>query len=182
MGTVVSVHGGTAVSETLPEEKENTSPHETIPRMMEFSSRVPDLAWALLDIRPGIMQMNADTVKALIYEALASWNTSQSSVPGNEVQLSRFYVHLETKGFSSPEGSYKPIVEDLALVHEKEFADPSMHGYVDIAMIAQRNPQSGVVALAPKKGNENAPDEWVEIENLQTYRDSLVKLLSRYKI
>jgi acetylornithine deacetylase/succinyl-diaminopimelate desuccinylase-like protein len=181
MCTIVSIHGGTAMSDILPEEKEEMPPHETVPRMMEFSSRVPDLAWALLDIRPGNPHVDVDHVKKNMEEALAAWNT-QNNVPDKYVKLARFFVHLETKGFSSPEGSYQPIVEDLAPVHGREFADASMHGYVDIAMIAERNPQSGVVALAPKKGNENAPDEWVEIENLQTYRDSLIKLLSRYKI
>lgn len=154
------------------------TPQQGLPPMYLNAGRVPDVAWVLIDIRPGDSSINANRIKTVIESSLVEWNTRLT----HPVTLTKWHVQFEGPGFHSTASKDHKDVSCFAPVHNNHFADPSCHGYYDVALLASRLPETTTICLSPKSGNKQGPDEWVDIQGLLTYRDSIKELLTQRKI
>ncbi len=176
---VAALHVG-LLKDTIPASPNtdaDISPEQLIPEMRHAANNVPNVAWALVDIRPGDPTINPTSIEDMIEHLIGVYNAEHDK----DITLEQFYTRFAVAGYHSPAGSYDVISRHFERVHEGRESDANVRGYIDVAMIHGNQPTSGCVCLAPLKANEHSPDEWVDIASLLAYRDGVVRLLSDYQ-
>jgi acetylornithine deacetylase/succinyl-diaminopimelate desuccinylase-like protein len=93
-----------------------------------------------------------------------------------EISMVRYDVHLEMPGFSSDPEALARLSRPFSALHKGRCAHPAKTGYIDVALISGRD-GTPAMCMGPVKGGAHAPDEWVDLESLQTYQDGLTALL-----
>ena len=142
------------------------------PTMLATANRIPDVAWALIEVRAGGADLTATWLRAEIEAALADFNRAKPF----SVELERLSVHFELAGYDSRGASLDPIRRCFHAVHQGAHSDAGSAGYIDIAMLAAER-GSGAVCLGPLSGGAHGPDEWVDLASLLAYRDGMEQLL-----
>lgn len=164
-----AIHAGSLAAEVVP------TGHGP-PPMLDTANRIPDVAWALVEVRPGGPEVSAGGLHQQAQAALSAFNTGAE----HDARLARFDVHFELTGYQSGESAITPFVRHFSHLHGGEHSDPGTSGYVDIAMLAGER-GCGAVCMGPLSGGAHAPDEWVDLEGLGAYRDGMVALLADRK-
>jgi acetylornithine deacetylase/succinyl-diaminopimelate desuccinylase-like protein len=146
-------------------------------------NKIPNTAWAKIDIRPGTSDLTIEHLKHVIETSLEEWNI-RSSEPKEPAYLSQFHTSFAYPGYSSKHhGTDNPIFSAFAPIHaNSDKHDPGESGYLDVAILAALYPQTTCVLMAPLGGNAHKPDEWTSISSTITYRDCMVDLLKRFQI
>jgi acetylornithine deacetylase/succinyl-diaminopimelate desuccinylase-like protein len=145
------------------------------PPTLATPNRIPDAAWALLEVRSGGEAVSATALEAEVHTSLTAFNDGRE-IPA---MLERLTVHFALPGYASAPSAVAPFEVAFGHLHEGERCAPSAAGFIDVAMIAAER-SCGAVCLGPLGGNGHAPDEWVDLESLEAYRDGVVRLLSRH--
>lgn len=164
---IAAIHAGTGLS---------SSTVGGSPKIDYCANRIPDSAWALLELRCGGPGIDARTVRECIDDALGEFN----ALGEKHVTVRSFSTHFELPGFNSTPSELACFETAYNDLHSGEYADPGATGYLDVALLVDRH-DSAAVCLGPRKGNEHAPDEWVDVQSLLSYRDGTIKLLSKYE-
>ena len=160
----------------LPTSDSDVNPEKLIPDMRHAANNVPDVAWALVDVRPGDADVTPAALEQCITDSIDKYNTENDK----HIELAQFFVRFHVDGYHSPEGSFDAIQRHFATVHNGAISNPSERGYIDVAMISSQLPNAGCVCMAPLKANDHSPDEWVDVASLMDYRDGIVRLLNDY--
>ena len=163
---VAAVHAGSLVDE-VPAGRRGPPPLSDTP------NRIPDVAWSLVEVRPGGPELSAEGLEAQAQAALAAFNAG-ADFPA---RLDRFDVHFELVGYQSGPEAIAPFVRHFGHLHGGAHSDPGNSGYIDVAMLAAQR-QCGAVCMGPLSGGAHAPDEWVDLAGLTAYRDGMVALLA----
>lgn len=142
------------------------------PRTMATPNRIPDAAWALLEVRTGGDAVSATTLEAEVRAALARFNAGRP----HAAALERLSVHFALPGYASAHAAVAPVERCFSGLHAGQRCPPSEAGFIDVAMLADER-GCGAVCLGPLGGNGHAPDEWVDLDSMERYRDALVALL-----
>jgi len=166
---VAAIHAG-----SLPAD---TTLHSGPLVVEAIPNRIPDGAWALLELRTGAREVTATEVRRVIEDALSRINHKQSM----RVDLVRYDVHLEMPGYASEARALQRLTRPFQSLHHGRCADPNNTGYIDVALISGRD-GSPALCMGPIKGGAHAADEWVDLESLQTYQEGLLSLLSQQAV
>ncbi len=142
------------------------------PQTEAIPNRIPDGAWALLELRTGSPAITAQGLREVLESSLARHNQGEALA----VRLARFDVHLDMHGFASEAEALRPLTQPFDHLHCGVVADPAETGYIDVALISGRD-GSPALCLGPLKGRAHAPDEWVDLSSLAAYRNGLVDLI-----
>ena len=161
---VASIHAGSRVE--APADERGPPP------MRATANRIPDVAWALVEVRAGGPEIHAAALQAQAQAALDAFNTGRDQ----PATFERFDLHFELTGYASGEAAIAPIARCFHDLHGGRRSEAAHSGYIDVAMLASER-GSGAVCMGPNSGGAHAPDEWVDLESLRTYRDGMVRLL-----
>ena len=145
------------------------------PNTVATPNRIPDAAWALLEVRSGGSAVSGAALEAEVRAALAAFNADRTC----GATLERITVHFSLPGYASDSDSVAPFESAFQDLHHGERCAPSAAGFIDVALLAAER-DCGAVCLGPLGGNAHAPDEWVDLERLEAYRDGVVQLLQRH--
>ncbi len=144
------------------------------PTLAAIPNRIPDAAWALLELRTGSDRVTGAAVKAVVEGCLARMNAAAGgALP---ITLAGFDVHLEMPGYASEATALRRLTAPFQGLHRGRCAEPSSTGYLDIALIAGRD-GSPALCMGPEKGGAHGADEWLDLESQARYRDGLVDLI-----
>lgn len=147
------------------------------PPTQAIPNRIPDAAWALLELRTGAPEVTAARLRRTIEDSLARLNAGQPM----PISLVRFDVHLEMPGYASEARALQRLTTPFAPLHGGRCAHPADTGYIDVALISGRD-GTPALCMGPHKGGAHAPDEWVDLASLQAYHDGLVRLLRQQPV
>ena len=140
-------------------------------------NRIPDAAWALLELRTGSPEVTGAQVQQVVQRTLDRLNKGQA-LP---IQLARYDVRLEMPGYASDPQALKRLTQPFQSLHRGRCAHPADTGYIDVALISGRDGRPAL-CMGPEKGGAHAPDEWVDLHSLQAYHDGLIDLLRQQAV
>lgn len=147
------------------------------PTIDHAANRIPNAAWALVEVRAGGGAVTAERLRAEVDRALAAFNADRT-LP---VEVFDWTVNFELPGYLSSRERLGPFEDAFAAVHQGAYADPGQTGYLDVALLVARC-NAAAICMGPLKGNEHAPDEWVAVDSLLRYRDGVTRLLARWRL
>lgn len=142
------------------------------PVVEAIPNRIPDAAWALLELRTGSDAATATALRQVIEDTLLRVNFG-TDLP---VVLERFDVRQQLPGYSSDPARLARVTQPFTSLHQGRIAHPSTTGYLDVALLCGRD-GTPALCMGPEKGGAHAPDEWVDLASLRAYKDGLVSLL-----
>ena len=145
------------------------------PTVLATPNRIPDVAWALLEVRVGDPSVTADAIRGAIEASLEAQNVGQEK----RLELSGVRVHLDMPGYTSDADLTGPLTKPFDALHHGRIAPVEETGYLDVALLCVRD-DSAALCMGPLKGGAHGPDEWVDIASLVQYRDGLVGLISQH--
>lgn len=148
------------------------------PEVITPANKIPDLAWGLIDIRPGSPKITALGLRRQIELWLESFNVNRSEE--TRARIERLHFTHEFNAYASSLYDMTEIVRSFEPVHKNRSSKAENYGYMDAAeLAAQRG--TALACIAPTKGKDHAPDEYVDLNSLITYRDACVNLLGYFK-
>lgn len=166
---VAAVHGGSLVPGTPigqgPPSIENTA------------NRIPDVAWALLELRAGSPEVSATRLRVELRRLVQQLNQGEE----HPIELADWSVHLDMPGYASPPAPAEALIAPFAPLHGGKRANPNTTGYLDVALVAVRD-GTPALCIGPRKDGAHGPDEWVELASLARYRDAMMELLAPHRI
>lgn len=142
------------------------------PRLEAIPNRIPDAAWALLELRTGSAVVTSAALRGVIEGAVTRLN-AEGGLP---ITLTAYDVHLEMPGYASDAAALQRLTAPFAGLHQGRCASPSQTGYLDIALISGRD-GTPALCMGPDKGGAHGADEWVDLHSLTQYRDGLIDLI-----
>ena len=152
-----------------------------IPNVGFKANKIPNAAWARVDIRPGGPHVSMIAVRKVVEEAVARWNEQHVKKGGlHTCRIELFVERFAHDHYISPDGAPDDITSATEAVHGGARVSPHDFGYIDIAMLASKCPDATAICMAPMNGNAHSPDEWVDLDSLVAYRDGLIELLNRF--
>ena len=146
------------------------------PAVLATPNRIPDVAWALIELRVGDPSVTVAALQAVMEAELAALNAGEA----RKVALADITVHLEMPGYTSHPDLTEQLTAPFADLHNGRTAPVEVTGYLDLALLCDHR-RSAALCMGPMKGGAHGPDEWVEIESLVRYRDGLVRLIGAYR-
>ncbi len=146
------------------------------PPMKNVANKIPNVAWTLLDVRPGDRGVSAVFIEDVARKALAAWNAAKEHTAKLTV-----HVNFEMPSYIADTERIAPLFETFRPVHGGKISPPATTGFLDATLISGRH-GTQFMCLSPMSDNEHSADECVSIEGLIAYRDCMDKLLSGYKI
>lgn len=165
---VAAIHAGSLA----PEARIGHGP----PAVLATPNRIPDVAWALIELRVGDPSVTAAAIIAVIQAELDAMNAGED----RKLSLADVQVHLDMPGYTSHPDLTDHLAAPFAALHSGRVAPVEDTGYIDVALIC-RAERSAALCMGPLKGGAHGPDEWVDIESLVAYRDGLVQLIRQYR-
>ena len=143
------------------------------PRMNNVANKIPDIGWALLDVRPGGPEVDVGFIEAVARKALGQFNADRQ----HHAQM-RVHPNFAMPMYLAGE-EIDWLVDMFDPVHGGTRSDPSKTGFLDTGLISDLH-GTQFMCLAPAGGNAHGVDEWVDTYSLLSYRDCMVQLLRRY--
>lgn len=145
------------------------------PPMKNVANKIPNIAWALLDVRPGGSEISAAFIQEKAEQALAFWNKERTVQATLHVK-----TNFEMASYLADQEAVAWMIEGLAPIHEGRLRDPGKTGFLDVTMIAQAH-GTQFICLSPKGRNAHACDEYVDVASMERYAQTLTTLLKRYQ-
>lgn len=145
------------------------------PPMKNVANKIPNVGWALLDVRPGDKRVSAAFIEDVARTALAAWNAAKE----HSVSLT-VHVNFEMPAYEADRGLIDPMFRIFHKAHGGKIKPPATTGFLDATLISAAH-GTQFMCLSPMGGNEHSADEFVSIQGLLDYRDAMVELLSGYK-
>ena len=146
------------------------------PEMVNIANKVPDMAWALLDVRPGGPQVTTSFIQSVAEQALVDWNKVDGRKHKAELKVR---INLDMPSYKADDVRIQSLFERFAPVHHGQISELEKTGFLDTTLISSRH-GTQFMCLTPAGDNMHAADEYVEIASLLTYRDCLVALLKEH--
>ncbi|MDP2631750.1 MAG: M20 family metallopeptidase [Candidatus Uhrbacteria bacterium] len=163
------------------------------------ANKIPDLAWMVVDVRPGHVAITGDALSQVAYYAIDRFNSDLENADYNgtiegdgngdvfrrirclrdPAEATVWVRHYRGCYVSDPE-AVQVIRDAFNHMIESEDVNPGQFGYIDVAEIANLRGAS-LVCLGPNGGNQHSRDEWVSIPSLIAYRDGCARLLNNFK-
>ncbi|MBI5793947.1 M20 family metallopeptidase [Candidatus Uhrbacteria bacterium] len=177
---VAAIHAGTLSPPKWKNKKRYRYPRDyrmgeqVPPPIKNVANKIPNVAWALLDFRPGDSAVTCAMVERVAREALAAWNDGRA----HQVSLV-VHTNFEMPAYLADPEKVRWLVDAFEPVHGGVSSAPGATGFIDVTLIAARH-GTQFLCLSPKGGPAHGPDEHVEILSLVAYRDCVVGLLRGY--
>lgn len=166
---VAAVHAGFGLPDTEPRKPRVAPPVEN------RANKIPDVAWTVVDMRPGGPEFNEGVVRAAVEAAIARHNEGLPHPVTCEIR-----TNFALSGYATPRHEAEPILAAFDPVTGGGILPPTDYGFIDVALLAARY-ETRCVCLSPFGGPAHGPDEQVEIASMVAYRDCMVELLTGYK-
>lgn len=144
------------------------------PPMINVANKIPNVGWALLDVRVGDKGVSAAFIQDVARRALAAWNAAKE----HSVVLT-VGVNFEMPSYVADRELVGPMFDAFQTVHGGKVKPPATTGFLDATVISDLH-GTQFMCLSPMGGNEHSADEYVKIASLLAYRDAMVSLLQRY--
>ena len=145
------------------------------PPLANVANKIPDMAWALMDIRPGGKGVTAAFMERVAQEELAAFNA------GREHRVTmEFHVNFEMPAYEADRELIRPMFDLFLPVHAGKSVPTASTGFVDVTLISGMH-GTQFMCLSPAGARPHSGDESVKIASLLAYRDCIVSLLSGYK-
>lgn len=172
---VAAIHAGSLLVDeanpyTLGEKKQVPPPTNNI------ANKIPNVGWALLDVRVGDKGVTAAFIEEVARKALAAWNAAKEHSVTLEV-----CVNFEMASYVADRGLVRPVFDAFCPVHGGKAKSPETTGFLDTTVISDAH-GTQFMCLSPSGGNEHSADEYVDIASLMAYRDAVVRLLAPYRV
>lgn len=149
-----------------------------IPPVVETANAIADVAWALIDVRPGGPEITSRSLRHAAHTLLEyGFNAGR---PHDKRAALRTKVNFDRGAYHCTEAQIAPLFAAFAGVHGGQRESAEGYGYIDIAELASTR-GTALMCLSPLGGNAHSPDEWVSVESVIAYRDATVQLLTQYK-
>jgi succinyl-diaminopimelate desuccinylase len=145
------------------------------PPIQNVANKIPDVGWALLDVRVGDLGVTPAFIKNVASRALAAWNAAKE----HSVALT-VAVNFAMPSFVADRELVEPVFCAFHASHGGKVRPPATTGFLDTTLVSGAH-GTQFMCLSPTGGNEHSADEYVSIQGLRDYRDGLVGLLGRYK-
>ncbi len=147
-----------------------------VPAMKNIANKIPNVGWALMDVRSGDQHVNAAFFVSVAQEAMAAWNRDRTV----QAELTT-HVNFEMPAYEADREATKWLFDVFEPVHRGRVKDPASTGFIDVTLLSDAH-KTQFMCLAPAGGNEHGADEYVDVVGLSSYRDCLVTLLKRSSI
>jgi len=144
------------------------------PPLRDVANKIPNLGWALLDVRPGGSQLSSEHIRVFASEAMESWNEGRKCPARLEMSL-----NFEMPSYLADAEKTKWLFDLLQPVHGGNIRPPGETGFIDVTLLAGLH-GTQFISLSPMGGNQHAADEYVDTESVVVYAECVVRLLSRY--
>ncbi len=167
---VAAIHAGFGLPDTEPRKPRVAPPVEN------RANKIPDVAWTVVDMRPGGPEFSEGVVRAAVEAAIARHNEGQLHPVTCEIK-----TNFALAGYATPKAEAESILVAFDPVTGGEILPPTDYGFIDVSLLAARY-GTRCVCLSPIGGPAHGPDEQVEIASMAAYRDCMVELLRPYAI
>lgn len=166
---VAAIHAGFGLPDAGPRKP------RVAPAVENRANKIPDVAWMVVDMRPGGPEFNEGVVRAAVEAAVARHNEGLPHPVTCEIK-----TNFALAGYATSKDAAAPILETFGAVTGGEILPPTNYGFIDVALLAGLY-ATRCVCLSPLGGPAHGPDEQVEIASLLAYRQCVADLLSGYK-
>lgn len=146
------------------------------PPMLNVANKIPNVGWALLDVRVGDKGVTAAFIEDAARRALAAWNAAKE----HSVTLA-VNVNFEMPSYVADRAEIDALFRTFHAAHGGKVKPPATTGFLDATLISELH-GTQFMCLSPTGGNEHSADEYVSIQGLVDYRDAMVVLLERYAV
>lgn len=168
---VAAIHAGSADSDNFATFQLG---RQVPPSVIDAANKIPNVGWALLDVRPGGPEVSASFIEQVAREVLGRFNAGRP----HRAEM-RVHVNFQMPMYMADE-RIDWMVELFDPVHGGARSDPGRTGFLDTGLISAAH-GTQFMCLAPAGGNAHGPDEYVNIYSMLAYRDCIVDLLRRYR-
>lgn len=148
------------------------------PPVKYAANKVPDVAWALLDVRNGGPEVTPAFIEGIARAALEEWNAAREGSP--DASLREISLTFDMPAYKADASELQGLLDTFEPVHGGSESDPANTGFIDVSLVAAAH-GTNFMCLSPAGGNAHSPDEHVVIASMEAYRDCCVSLLSDYK-
>lgn len=145
------------------------------PPIKNVANKIPNVGWALLDVRPGDKGVSSAFIEDAARRALATWNAAKE----HSVALT-VHVNFEMPAYAADQDRIAWLFRLFDPVHAGKVRAPGATGFLDATLISDLH-GTQFMCLSPSGENAHASDERVELASVVAYRDVMVELLGRYK-
>lgn len=171
---IAAVHcGSLAIDEKNPYVFGATK--QKAPPMLNVANKIPNVGWALLDVRVGDKGVTTEFIEGVARKALAAWNASKEHSVALAVS-----VNFAMPSFVANRAEVETMFQTFHSAHGGRVKSPATTGFLDTTLISDAH-GTQFMCLSPNGGNEHSADEYVSIQGLLDYRDAMVELLRPYK-
>lgn len=173
---IAAIHVGSSVTGATSADGEGAF-HlggQVAPTTRNIANKIPNSAWALLDVRPGGSRLTAAFIEQVAVNALKQWNEGRKYTAELTV-----HTNFAMPSYVADREAMTWLLDLFEPVHHGRIKDPGATGFIDVTLISDRH-GTQFICLAPDGGNEHAADEYVVVESLEAYRESLERLLQRH--
>jgi len=166
---VAAIHAGFALSDTARGPR-------VAPPVENRANKIPDVAWVVVDMRPGGPEFNEDAVRAAVEQEIALFNAGRTHQVTCEIK-----TNFALGGYATPRNEAEPILAAFEPVTGGQILSPTEYGFIDVSLLAALY-GTRCVCLSPDGGPAHGSDEQVDIASMILYRNCMLDLLSDYKV
>lgn len=170
---IAAVHcGSLAIDENAPYAF--GAAKQVTPPMLNVANKIPNVGWALLDVRVGDKGVTTAFIEGVARKALAAWNAAKE----HSVTLA-VSVNFAMPTYAADRAAVEAMFQTFRAAHGGNVKPPATTGFLDTTLLSEAH-GTQFMCLSPMGGNEHSADEYVSIEGLLAFRDAVVQLLRGY--